>query len=167
MSNTGAFALATALLVLLAIANANAQEAVSEDSENLEEVTVVAPRTPTMMRADIVRAEEYVLGIYNALNDDDDYDIRCDTETPLGSHIPERVCRPVYSMRIEAQAAREFLQFGTMTPTGGEIAYHHSILKEKLAELSSANPSLVQALQRYYDVSAAYDEAREERFGSD
>lgn len=162
-------ALLLTLLMLPALFGASwafAQSTVDASEDELEEIIVVAPRTLTSMRAEIVRAEQQAVSLYNTLNENDDYDIRCVDETPLGSHIPERVCRPEYVIRMEARAAQDFIDFGIgMAPVEDE-ARHEQIMMENLTELSSTNPELLDALQKYYDAKTTYDLAREERFGS-
>jgi hypothetical protein len=80
-------------LSLSAWAQEQDEAASIESSEEIEELTVVAPRSLETMRQELVLAEDHVLNAYNALNDDDDYDIYCTEERPLGSYIPVRVCR--------------------------------------------------------------------------
>lgn len=163
------FAVLLVMLLLPALFGASwtvAQESSAMTADELEEIIVVAPRTFTSMRAEIVRTEDRALGLFNELNEDDDYDIVCRNETPTGSHIPERVCRPVYVMRLEARAAQDFILFGVDMAPVEDPAYHDRILRKKLEELASENPSLLEALQDYYDAKTTYDTARAERFGS-
>ena len=161
----------TVLLVMLSLpALFSAGWAFAQDTtatnQELEEIIVVAPRTFTSMRAEILRAEEHAVGIYNKLNTKDDYDIRCQNETPTGSHIPERVCRPEYVIRMEAREAQDFMDFGISMGAVENAALHERAFRQNMAELTNENPALLEALQDYYDAKSTYDTARLERFGS-
>ena len=86
-------------LVVIAVflqQTSNAEEVGTEESETLEEIIVTAPRSLSSIRVAIVESEENVLDLFNSMNDDNDYDIRCGRETAVGTHIARRVCRPRY-----------------------------------------------------------------------
>jgi len=66
----------------------------TKESESLEEIIVNAPRPLNSMRAEILQAEDRVFQLFNEFNTNDDYDIECRHEAPVGSRIPRRVCMP-------------------------------------------------------------------------
>ena len=138
----------------------------NESSEDIEELTVVAPKALESMRQELVIAEDDVLSVFNALNDDDQYDIYCTEERPTGSYIPVRVCRARFVDTVSAQNAYDFLS-GTSSdladPTG-QLRNHEAIMRQKMSELAAENPTLYNALRRYYDLKTEYDEERASRF---
>ena len=137
---------------------------VERESLPMEELTVIAPQSLQTMREKLVRAEDDVLAVFNSLNDDDDYDIYCVRETPLGSNIPVRVCRAKFVDKEQAQAAQDYLGgLGYVDPIG-QLRYREGILRQKMATLMEESPDLFQALMAYYDLKTGYDEQREERF---
>ncbi|MFL2546997.1 MAG: hypothetical protein ACJ0SL_06505 [Candidatus Rariloculaceae bacterium] len=132
--------------------------------EPIEELTVTAPASLQSMRARLVRAEEDVLAIFNSLNDEDDYDIHCERETPLDSNIPVRVCRANFVNRLEARAAQDMMAGRGYFDPGGDLRYHERILRQKMSAFMEEDPDLYQALRAYYELKTSYDEERAERF---
>ena len=141
-------------------------EASAEDAgyADLEEIIVTAPRTLRSMRAEIDEVQDRAFALFNELNVDNDYDIVCRRETPTGSHIPVRVCRPRYVDRLEAEAAQDFLAGDAYFDPGGDIMYHEGILRQKIARMAEEDPDLHHALAEFYRVKTAYEEERRERF---
>ena len=132
--------------------------------DDLEEVVVTAPRTLSAMRAEIDAVQNRAFALFNELNVDNDYDIVCRRETPTGSHIPVRVCRPRYVDRLEAEATQDFLAGDGFFDPGGDIMYHEDILKQKLARMVEEHPEFHAALEEYYRLQSAYEDERRERF---
>ena len=138
-------------------------EAETEASEPLEEIIVVAPRTLSSMRVEIRRAEDNVLALFNAINDDRDYDIRCRREVPLGTHIPQRVCNPRFVDRLIERENQLYLRTGVYTEPVGEIRHHQDILNEMMRTMAEENPQLLDEMELYYQLKTHYDAEREER----
>ncbi|MYJ97048.1 MAG: hypothetical protein F4053_16155 [Proteobacteria bacterium] len=141
-------------------------EAPAEDAgyADLEEIVVTAPRTLRSLRAEIDEVQDRAFALFNELNVDNDYDIVCRRETPTGSHIPVRVCRPRYVDRLEAEAAQDFLAGDAYFDPGGDILYHEDILRQKIARMAEEDPDFYHALAEFYRVRTAYEEERRERF---
>lgn len=141
-------------------------EEISVEREPLpmEELTVVAPQTLSFMRIQIGEAEAEVLGLFNALNDDRDYDIRCRREAPIGSHIRVRTCSTRISDAAVARAEQDFLAgLGYFDPFALLRTYDAN-LREKMTTMVAENPDLYQAMLKYYQLKTNYDEERAERF---
>ena len=152
--------------VLLAQEAQATSEAPAEDARyaDLEEIIVTAPRTLRSMRAEIDEVQNRAFALFNELNVDNDYDIVCRRETPTGSYIPVRVCRPRYADRLEAEATQDFLAGDAFFDPGGDIMYHDDILRQKIARMAEENPDFHHALAEFYRVKTAYEEERRERF---
>ena len=67
---------------------------------------IVPGRAPPNLRLEIERLEVAVYDRFNALNSNDEYDIRCFERAPTGSNIPLRTCAPNFVIEAEARAAR-------------------------------------------------------------
>ncbi len=146
------------------VSDALAEITVEQEPLPMEELTVVAPQSLSSMRSEIVDAENDVLALFNSLNDDNDYDIRCRKEVPLGSHISARTCTPRFADRETARAAQDFMfGLGYFDPTA-QIRSYEVILREKMATLVAENPELYQAMLKYYQLKTGYDAERAERF---
>ncbi len=139
------------------------QEADAEESRPLEEVVTIAPRTLRLMRVDIRKAEENVIDLFNAINTDEDYELRCQREAPLGSHIPVRSCTTRIVDRLTARASQDFMMTGFYDYPAAEIRYHEQMLRETMSELISEDPVLHRALTEYYLLKTEYDAERAER----
>ena len=133
-------------------------------NRNLEEIIVTAPRSLSSLRAEIDQVQDRAFALFNELNIDNDYDIVCRRETPLGSHIPQRVCRSRYVDRLEAEAGQEFFFGGEFIDPTADIMYHEDIMKQKLASLAQEHPDFHKALEEFYQLKTAYEEERRERF---
>jgi len=130
----------------------------------IEELTVVAPRLLEAMRQELVIAEDDVLNSYNALNDDDLYDINCRDERPTGTYIPVRICRAEFVNQETARTAYDFLSGLDYVDPNAELRYHENIMRQKMAQLAAENPVLYNALLRYYNLKTNYDQERARRF---
>ena len=153
-----------AALAQQAQATAEAPAEDDPDYADLEEIIVTAPRTLRSMRAEIEEVQNRAFALFNELNVDNDYDIVCRRETPTGSHIPVRVCRPRYVDRLEAEATQDFLAGDAYFDPGGDIMYHDNILRQKIGRMAEENPDFYHALAEFYRVKTAYEEERRERF---
>lgn len=74
----------------------------------LDEVTV--PGTPLYkMRMQMVELEKRFYSRYNELNKDNDFDVDCRAQTPLGTHIQQRVCKVAYYEKAETEYAQAMM----------------------------------------------------------
>jgi hypothetical protein len=78
---------------------------------NVEEI-IVPGRTPENLRVEIERLQLAVYDRFNALNANDELDIKCFEQAPTGSNIPLRTCAPKFVIDAEASAARKMLHDG-------------------------------------------------------
>lgn len=76
--------------------------------EELDEVVVRGTKL-WQMREAILNAEKRFYALYNELNTNDDFDVHCDREAPLGSRILRRVCRVSYVADAQAEYAQALL----------------------------------------------------------
>lgn len=132
----------------------------------IEEVLVIAPRTLGGLRDELVRAEDRVHELFNALNDDDEFDIHCFTETRTGTHIGRRVCKANYVDTATANDGQAYLAFlrgdlGTaQSPALSVLRYKNEILRQKLTQLVRENPELREAVAHFGELSENYEDAR-------
>jgi hypothetical protein len=120
--------------------------AVGQEEEATEEIVVASNKSTTDLRRDLVRAEGDFYALYNKLNDDNEYDVRCYYESPTGVRKKTHVCRPVFfsKARNRENKARR------MNPdTDPGITRKMATLQEKLDTLIAANPELQRAMARY------------------
>ena len=112
------------------------------------------------MRAEILEVQNNAIDLFNAINSDDDFDIRCRRETPLGSYIPRRNCRPRFVDRIESSATQIYLQGNGYFSPRAEIRHHQQLLEEHMRTLIEENPQLYEAMHEYYVYHMVFDGER-------
>jgi len=134
------------------------------ESDMIDEVTVLGPRSLALMRKELIAAEDNVFAIFNDLNTDDDYDIICKKETRIGSQILYRVCKARMYRDRKSEAAEEFYE-DTAAPTVRLNAEKHSeILREKMRALAMENPQLVDALKNRQAIQRQFEAQRKKKF---
>ncbi len=134
------------------------------EQETLEEIVVIGQRSLSSMRTEIIEVENKVFDIFNAVNSDNDYDVSCRRETPSFSHIPQRVCRPRFVDRIEANTAQIYLRGDGYFDPRAEIRHHQQILEERMRTLVEETPQLHEALREFYLTKTEFEAERKKRF---
>lgn len=138
-----------------------------------EEVEVIGQRQLFMLEEQLIEAEDAVFALYNELNSDDIYDIRCEWVEPLGTNMKHRVCRPGFIIRAEQSRGQEFMSgltgmgFTTGTSVELENERHNPILKRKLQEAVARSPELADLMMEHQELKAALDERKSGFFGKE
>ena len=76
--------------------------------EDIEEF-VVRGRKPRELRTALEAARVRVYEVFNALNSDDRFDVRCRHEAATGRRMRKHICRPRFQDEISAAAAEAFM----------------------------------------------------------
>lgn len=134
------------------------------DPQAVDEV-IVEGRGLGALRAEVIRAEEVVFARFNDINSDDEFDIDCRMEIPLGSRIPRRVCRANYWRDIEVDIADEALRWmqGSAYSGPGQTArglqpYKGKLLHDEIRQLAAEDEQFRAALTELGTVQLALDE---------
>jgi len=152
--------LAHTILALFIAVMALPMAAVGQDEEAIEDIVVASQKSTTALRRDLVRAEDDFYSLYNILNDDNEYDVRCFYEAPTGVRKRNHVCRPVFFSKARNREDRT----RRINPdTDPVIADKLVELQEKLETLIVANPELQVAMARYNTARARLVALREEK----
>lgn len=149
-------------------------QGVAIEQEPLEEITVIAPQSLRSIYSDMVAAQEVTFDLYNALNDDPDFNIICRREkpakdacNPIANSWPTQVCTTPYYDREIARETQDvlagFADFGDATV---DIQHHLELLAVKINELATDSPEFHEALIRYRDLKNGYDVERAERISN-
>ncbi len=123
--------------------------ALAQDNSDEEgEVIVIAELSLVEVEQFIVEVEEQFYAAYSAVNEDDDFDIRCRQEIPTGSNIPRRVCEPVFLQKSRADNVNDnFRGIATLLGEDGlraENAQEFRELAEKVEAAAKANPQVAE-----------------------
>ena len=147
------------ILALFVAVLALPMAAVGQDEEAIDNIVVASQKSTTALRRDLIRAEDDFYSLYNKLNDDNEYDVRCRYEAPTGVRKKIHVCRPVFFSKARDREDRT----RRINPkTDAVIADKMVKLQEKLDTLIATNPELQEAMARYNTARARLVARREE-----
>lgn len=133
-----------------------------------EEIVVVGQATLRSLREQLIRAEDHVHELFNALNDDDEYDIHCHMETRTGTNISQRVCKPNYVDNATSVEGQSYLaairgEFGsTRPPASAVINVKSRVLREKLTAFVNENEELREAVSHFTELTENYESAQQQ-----
>ena len=167
---SGAFtAGAVLLLVLMPIGLrhfALAQEVAQAPIETMEEIIVYGDKSLHTLRQEVFRAEENFFAVFNTLNEDDEYDIRCFYEVPSFTHIRRHVCRAYFVSDATSAAAETWRTEGPrrpIVPAAAVIQTKKKRLREIMETLVAERPELLQALSEYTDAKQILESEKKRR----
>ncbi len=159
------FVAVLALPLAVAGQDEKASTAVASNDATIDEVVVVGQKSIAKLRRDVFRAEEDFYSVYNKLNDEKEYDVRCFYETPTGTHLKNHVCRARFVTKaFSAHAARSGNRLTRVANQNANPALVEKTAKfqEKLETLIAANPELQAALVQYNTLRIQFLATREE-----
>lgn len=155
------------LLVFLIGPHAGAEEEPNKSNEEsvIDEITVIGTPELITLRVEIARAEDEIFRIFNDLNEDDDYDMICENERPVGTRIARRVCRARLFREKMAEDARRAMDGDVMTGAMIDTEKHNKILQEKLRSMALQSPEFAEALQKRYALRQKFEQEHAKKFG--
>ena len=142
-----------------------ASTSVASNDGTIDDIVVVGRKSLAELRRDVFQAEEDFYSVYNKLNDDRDYDVRCFYENPTGTHIKNHVCRARFVTKaFERHARRNRNNLSSVANQGADPVFVEKTARyqEKLETLIAANPELQSALVQYNTLRAQFMAERED-----
>ena len=136
-----------------------------------EEITVEAPVSLLRLKTQLNRAAVDMFNVFNALNDDDRFDIHCRYVTRWQSKIREQVCSAKFFDDVKEQEAEQLMKdigIPGASVTGPGVATlqrDNAILEEKLRRIAAENAEFADAVKSFTRLSEAYDARR--KFGNE
>ena len=137
-----------------------------ESSESIEEIIVYGNKPLHALRREVYKAEENFFAVFSALNEDDEYDIRCFYEVPSFTHIRRHVCRANFVIdATSAESAPAFSEgIGAFSrPAAFEIRRKKKRLRELMEALVAERPELLETLSEYTDAKQTLESAKKRR----
>lgn len=125
--------------------------AIAQDDDAVDNIVVTGEKSMSDLRRDLIQAEDDFYSLYNKLNDDNEFDVRCFYETPTGLRKKVHVCRPVFFSKARN---REDKTRRIDPKTDRVIAMKMETLQQKLETLIAANPELQEKMSTYNSVRA-------------
>ena len=142
-----------------------ASTGVASNDETIKDNVVVGQKSQADLRRDVFQAEEDFYSLYNKLNDDKEYDVRCFYERPTGTRVKNHVCRARFVTKAyERHARRNRNDLSRVANQDADpvLAEKTAKYQEKMETLIAANPALQAALVRYNTLRAQFMAKREE-----
>ena len=132
----------------------------------IEEITVLGERTFFTLRLEIETAEEEVYGLFNELNTNDDFDVKCTREVYTGSHFKQRRCMAAYLRKAQAENAQNYLKGIdtqlSLSGVEGEVHQQTLAMEAEMAQLALDNPEFLQALRKLAELFGIYNTKKAE-----
>jgi len=138
--------------------------ATASNNETIDNIVVTGQKSLGDLRRDVFQAEEEFYEVFNSLNDEKDYTVRCFYERATGTNIKNHVCRARFVTKAySAHAGRNGNDLSRVANQSTNPAFVEKTAKyqEKMETLIAANPELQEALIRYNTVRAQFVEQRE------
>lgn len=132
-------------------------------SETIEEIVVYGEKSMTQLRVELHRAEDKVYTLFNSLNSDDEYDIHCYLEAPIGSHIRRRICRANYEVKATTEESRRLLLGLPSASAWATIQAKNKLLREEMEALVVERPEFLEALSEYSDANQILESEHQRR----
>ena len=142
-----------------------ASTGMASNDETIDDIVDVGQKSLAEWRRNVFQAEEEFYSVYNKLNDDKEYDVRCFYERPTGTRVKNHVCRAKFVTKAYARHAarnRNDLSRVANQDADSVLAEKTATYQEKLETLIDANPELQAALVRYNTLRAQFMAKREE-----
>jgi hypothetical protein len=116
------------------------------------------------LRQDMVKTEEQFYQLFNELNKEDDYDVHCQMEAPLGTRLKKRICRIAFYEDAEAEAAQALVR-GEMVIDPNVILLERKTdyTKHTLAIINS-DQRLLKLVRQREELEKKYNAERKRRF---
>jgi len=129
----------------------------------LDEVVVKGTRL-WKLREDMVKTEEKFYALYNELNENDDFDVNCQMEAPLGTRLKKRVCRIAFYEDAEAEAAQAFLRGDMAIDPQTVMLERQADYQKNALTIINGDPRLLKLVREREAIEKKYDAERKRRF---
>jgi hypothetical protein len=145
-----------ALLALPLVAAGQDNEdstAAAANDEVIDNIVVAAQKSTAELRQDLWDSEDDFYTLYNKLNDDSLYDVRCSFVAPTGSRIKNQVCHPVFLKQAMANGQISRVTNLNANPV---IAGKMARFRDKLDTLLATNTELQAAAVTFSEARTRY-----------
>ena len=171
------FLYSAAILLLLISWAVEPQSAFAEEAEvpgEIEEVIVYGEKSLLKLKREVIEAEDNAFAVFNSLNKEHQYDIRCYMKAETSSHIKHRICFPNYVHDLEEEAAsilnssRRWTRLAEVVEEVPMVNMTKMKQKEKnlrgiMDALTLEHPELANALKVYSETKGLYVTESERR----
>ena len=132
------------------------------NQSEIEEIIVIGELSKRAVRAQIIRVENDIYSFYNERNGNSDLDIECRSVTLTGTHIPQRVCEPVFWTKARNRQVQglihEWSGIAELENLSQDVVLETEEMNKVYAELLAKYPSFAEALLILEDLKARLEE---------
>jgi len=142
-----------------------ASTGMAANNETIDDIVVVGQKSLSALRKDVFEAEEDFYAVFNKLNDEKDFDVRCHYEKATGTHIKNHVCRARFVTKaFERHARRNRGNMSSVANQGSDAIFEEKSAKYqvKMETLIADSPELQAAFAHYNTTRADFFADREE-----
>ena len=135
------------------------------NDEAIDDIVVVGEKSLADLRRDVYKAEEEFYSVFNRLNDEKDFTVRCFYETATGTHQKNHVCRARYvSQAFAKHAARNRNDISRVANQDADPAFAEKTARyqAKMESLMAESPELQAAFMRYNEARTQFFAERED-----
>ena len=97
-----------AVIALISLVGSSFSFAQEQDPD-IEEIIVIGELTKSAVEEQIILVEEDVYRLFNANNSSDEFDIKCRSAVPTGTHFAQRVCEPTFLVKARQRNNSNFV----------------------------------------------------------
>ena len=134
-----------------------------DELQELDEVEVTGTRL-WKMRQQLVELEDRFYALYNELNENDDFDVTCRMEAPLGTRLRKRNCKVAYVEDAEAEQGQAFVR-GEFAPDPQLIALERQTEYRAAAlKVINSDKRLRRLIEERMKLEERYESERKRRF---
>lgn len=144
-------------------AAAGPEQPSAERLEELEEARVKATKL-WQLREQMVALEERFYALYNELNTDNDYDVHCKVEAPMGTRLKQRVCRIAYHEDALAAEAQGFVGGYYVPPANMVLLNRYPEYQKKALAVINSDARLRRLVREREQLEKRYEAERKRRF---
>lgn len=143
-----------------------------DSGEEIDEITVVAPRSLVIIKRQIDRADIEMYKIANTMIDDPMYKTYCRLASVAGSRLKRRICVPGYERELMKEAWEDEKTMGRMGEGGytfnyklpeAELREYRENRKQMMIELAAENPELAAAVFKRAQLQRDYEAERKRK----
>lgn len=120
------------------------------------------------LRREFESSQKDFYALYNSVNDDDDYDVKCKSERSLGSRRKVFACKATFLTRYEASVAQ--IENDAIRGGGGDAVMNNvaidekqQILRGKISEAISGYAEVQQGFADLVKAKSQYEAKQQER----
>lgn len=117
-----------------------------EPPMEMEEVIVLGSKSLLDLERELYRAEEVLYDLFNSFNMDDDLDVQCYRQAPIGSRIKQRVCKTNGHRELLRRASQSMMMGERYVYPVAEIKHLEKRLLTNMTETALEQPEMLEAL---------------------